>query len=262
MDATIAPPFRRREPPCYSLEAMDWRHLEQTRAAGSALALSEIKPSTRDFTQYLGVGRRSLAIVPLITRRDPVTNVALPALDIAAFAAAADELEIAGFAVATEAKVLGGRLADLTTVATAASAPVLRYDCVVGDQRLYESRAAGADAILVPVEVAADALSRLITLARELHVAVVAEVATNDECEAAIRARAPVLALAPRCLALAARIPARVPLLAHENIAEPGDLRDLVGVVDGVILGGAVLAASDPVVRLAAFVEAAAEVSA
>ncbi len=241
---------------------MDWRKLETSRPVAPALAISEIRPSVRDFTQYLGVGRRSIALVPLIGHRDPATGAPFAALDLAAFATAADELEIAGIAVATEPTILGGRLEDLTAVAAAASAPVLRYDCVSDDKRLYESRAAGADAILVPVEVAADALSRLVTLARGLHVVVVAEVATIDECEAALRARAPVIALAAGRLALASQIPPRIPVLAQDGVADPNGLERLLGVVDGVIIGSAILAAPDPAARLAEFVEAAAEVGA
>lgn len=241
---------------------MDWRRLETTRAAAPATALSEIRPSVHDFTQYLGVGRRSMALVPLIVRRDPATGLALAALDVAAFAAAADALEIAGIAVATEPTVFGGRLADVTAVAAAASAPVLRFDCVSNEHRLYESRAAGADAVLVPVEVAADALPRLIHLARTIHVTVVAEVATTDECAAAIRARAPVVVLAAGRLALAAEIPTRIPVLALDGAVEPAGLARLIGVVDGVLVGSAILAAPDPLARLAAFVDAAAEAGA
>jgi indole-3-glycerol phosphate synthase len=238
---------------------MDWRRLEAARAPASPVVLAELRPSIRDFTRYLGTGRHALALVPLFLRRDPLTSAPMtPIADLAAFAGAADDLEIAGMAVATEPRAFGGRLADLTTVAAAVSAPLLRYDCVADEHRLYESRAAGADAVLVPVAVVGDALPRLMGLARALHVAVVAEVADASECSVASAAGAPVIAIPGGALALAAQIPARCPILALDGVDVPGDLARLRGVVDGAVIGRAICAAPDPLACLASFAAAAA----
>lgn len=237
---------------------MDWCSVEATRPPAPPLALAEVRPSIRDFTQHLGAGRRELALVPLILRRDPDTGTPLGVPgDLAAFARAADELEIAAIAVATAPELCGGRLDDLTTVAAAASAPVLRYDCVADEHRLYESRAAGADAVLTPVAVAGDALPRLVGLARAIHVAVVAEVADPAECAVALAAGAPVIALAPDALGLAAQVPPRCLLLAVDGVETPTDLARLHGVVDAVLVGRAVFAAVDPLACLASFAAAA-----
>lgn len=235
---------------------MDWRRLEASRAAAPRVAASELRPSIRDFTQYLGAGRRAVGVIPLLLRRDPASGDELPLADVAAFARAADALEIPAVAVATAPGELG--LVDLTAAAAATSAPVLRYDCVASEDRLYESRLAGADAVLVPVGVAGDVLPRLVALARAVHVVAVAEVATAAECAAAMQAGAPVLALAPGCAALAAGIPSRYPLIAHEPIATPADLARLLGVADAVLVGSAIAAAPDVLRRLEALVDAAA----
>jgi indole-3-glycerol phosphate synthase len=230
---------------------MDWRRLNAARPPAPAIARAELRPSIRDFTQYLGAGRSTLAIVPLLHRGGA-------AQDLAAIAAALDALEIPALAVATEPSVFMGRLDDLRAVAGAASAPILRYDCVADEERLYESRAAGADAVLVPVAVAGEALARLTALARAIHVAIVAEVATAPECDAALAAGAPVVALAPGALALATQIPTRWPVLAQEPLATPADLRRLHGHADAVLLDAALFGAADPAADARAFVDAAA----
>ncbi|HEY2385526.1 MAG TPA: hypothetical protein VGK30_01075 [Candidatus Binatia bacterium] len=236
---------------------MDWRRLNAARPPAPATARAELRPSIRDFTQYLGAGRSALAVIPLLHRRGPAAGS-----DLAAIAAALDELEIPALAVATEPSVFAGRLDDLTAVAGAASAPVLRYDCVADEERLYESRAAGADAVLVPVAVAGDALARLTALARAIHVAIVAEVATAAECEHALAAGAAVLALAPGALALAAHVPPRWPVIAQEPLTSPADLRRLHGHADAVLLDAALCGAADPAAGARAFVEAAAMLAA
>src|SRR5207244_1314231 len=131
--------------------------------------------------QYLGAGRTTLSVIPLLMRHDPRRARAVSIDDVAACARAFDELEIPALAVATEPEAFAGRLDDLRAVAAATAAPLLRYDCVADEERLYESRLAGADAVLVPVAVAGDGLGRLVALARAVHVAVVAEVATAAE---------------------------------------------------------------------------------
>jgi indole-3-glycerol phosphate synthase len=249
---------------------MDWRRLEAARAAAPRVAASELRPSIRDFTQYLGAGRRAVGVIPLLRRRNPETGGELPRVDVAAFARAADALEIPALAIATTPGDFA--LDALTAVAAATSAPVLRYDCVASEDRLYESRLAGADAVLVPVAIAGDALPRLVTLACAVHVVAVAEVTTAAECAAAIHAGAPVLALGPGCSALAAEIPSRYPVLAHDgsvagdrvasdSMVSPAELARFLGVADAVLVGDAILAAADPLARLEALADAAAALS-
>ena len=255
---------------------MDWRQVESTRPPAPRVAASEVRPSIRDFTQYLGTGRAALAVIPLLARHTPLgahssstdtagdhaasLGAASPSGDVpggngalAALAAELDALEIPALAVATAPGA--GALDDLVAVARAASAPVLRYDCVADENRLYESRLAGADAVLVPAALAGTSLPRLVSLARAIHVVCVVEVATAADSAAASAAAAPVVALAPGALALASTISPRHPLVAQEPIASAADLARLRGVVDAVLVatGGGAEGAQ----RIAALVEAA-----
>ena len=238
---------------------MDRRRIDAARAPSAATRLSELRPSTRDFTQYLGVGRSGIAIVPLVARQAADSDVAIVfPEDLAGFIAAADELEIGAFAVASNPSADAVRLDDLRVVSSAGTAPVLRFDAIADEREVYESRAAGADAVLVPLARSGDALPGLLGVARALHMAVVAEVASEAECRAAVDAGALVIALAATRLSLASEIPERYPLLALDAADEPENLAPLLGVVDGVVLGRAIFAARDPLARLRAFVDAAA----
>jgi indole-3-glycerol phosphate synthase len=241
---------------------MDWHRLNGARPLAPAVTRAELRPSIRDFTQYLGVGRATLGVIPLLLRRDPRRGVSVTMDDLTACARAFDELEVPALAVATEPEALAGCLDDLAAVAATVAAPVLRYDCVADEERLYESRLAGADAVLVPLAVAGDALAHLVALARAIHVVVLAEVATRAECALALAAGAPVIALATGALALAADIPARWPVIAQEDVAEPAGLARLRGHADAILVGGALFSGPDPSARARAFVDAAAALSA
>jgi indole-3-glycerol phosphate synthase len=245
---------------------MDWRRIEATRERAPRAALAEVRPSIRDFTQYLGAGRGALGVIPLLVRGsgspghgdtpDGARDRDVPAGggDAVALARGLDDLEIPALAVATAPG--SGRLDDLVAIAAAVSAPVLRWDCVADEDRLYESRRAGADAVLVPVAVAGDALAALVEKARAIHVAVVAEVATGAEVDAALAARAPVIVLASGSLDLASRVPPRFPVVAADDVSGGADLERMRGHVDAVLVATPIDAAP---ARVAGLVTAAAE---
>lgn len=232
---------------------MDWRRLEASREAAPPASASELRPSIRDFTQYLGAARSTLAVIPLLVR---AAGGHARAGDVAALARALDDLEVPALAVATAPE--SGSLEDLAAVASAVSAPVLRWDCVAGEDRLYESRLAGADAVLIPADVAGDALPRLVTLARAIHVASLVEVRTAADVAAAVAARPPVLAVAAGALAVAAEIPSRFPVVAAEAIDGPDDLRRVYGHADAVLVAVPIGAVEVAFARIRALVDAAA----
>jgi indole-3-glycerol phosphate synthase len=83
--------------------------------------------------------------------------------------------------VLTDEKYFRGSLADLKAVRAAVSIPVLRKDFVIDPYQVYESRAAGADAILLIAEcLETSRLIDLQILATELNMTVLIEVHDLD----------------------------------------------------------------------------------
>ena len=87
----------------------------------------------------------------------------------------------AALSVLTDEKYFGGRLEYLVQIKAAVALPVLRKDFIVDSYQVHESRAAGADAVLV----IADALDvarivELVGLARTLDLCVLLEVHTTE----------------------------------------------------------------------------------
>src|SRR4051812_47854209 len=158
-----------------------------------------VTPSIRNFALAIDRQRQALERIPLLDGARA---------DLLEVARSLDEAEAAALAIVADA--------DLTRFAAAArevSVPVLRADALAEEFRIYESRTAGADAVLLSASaVPAPVLVRLIQAATSTHMAACVACTTADEISRAAAARAPVIALDPNHLHLA--VPARTLVLA------------------------------------------------
>ena len=149
-----------------------------------------VTPSIRNFAHAIDRQRQAVERIPLL---DAARS------DIAEAARALDEAEAAAIAVTA-----GDDLARFGAAARAVSIPVMRADLLAEEFRVYESRAAGADAVLLRAAgVPPELLARLIQAATSTHMAACVACAGPDEIARAASARAPVVALEPSLLHLA-----------------------------------------------------------
>jgi len=157
-----------------------------------------VTPSIRNFAQAIDRQRQALERIPLLDSRQPGVEEAARALD---------EAEAAAIAIA------GGDAEALARAAHAVSIPVLRADPLAEEYRIYESRTAGADAVLLrAAAVPEEVLARLVLAATSTHMAACVECANAAEVARAAAARAPVIALPPNLLHLP--VPPRTLVLA------------------------------------------------
>ena len=172
----------------------------------------------------------------------------------------------AAISILTEGKHFGGSLDDLREARAASALPILRKDFIVDPYQLYESAAAGADAILLIVA-ALDArtLATLHGEARSLDLDVLVEVHDEDELECALEVLdADVIGINNRDLGdfsvdvertfeLLADIPAGKTVVSESGFhsREQLDALERVG-VDGVLIGESLMRAADPETALRA----------
>jgi indole-3-glycerol phosphate synthase len=122
-------------------------------------------------------------IIAELKRASPSKGELRRELAPAAIASAYEAGGAAAISVLTEEDYFLGSLADLRAVRDAVALPVLRKDFIVSEWQVYETAAAGADALLLIVAALADeTLARLRRLAEdELGMDALVEVHTLDE---------------------------------------------------------------------------------
>jgi indole-3-glycerol phosphate synthase len=167
--------------------------------------------------------------------------------------------------VLTEGPHFEGSLEDLRVARQACELPVLRKDFIVDSYQLYEARAACADAVLLIVAALSDGeLVALHEQARALELDVLVEVHDREELQSALSVGSEIVGInnrdlkdfsvdVERTFTLMSELPEGVVAVSESGIASAEQLRRLEEVgVQGVLVGEALMRASDPAAALRA----------
>ncbi len=210
----------------------------------------------RDFAAALRHG--GFALIAEIKRRSPAAGLLRDRLDPAEVARRYVAGGARAISVLTDERFFGGRPGDLRAARDAVPAPVLRKDFVLEPYQLYESRAMGADAVLlITALLDAPALRVLIALCGDLGMAALVEVHTEEEVDAALGAGTRLIGINNRDLRsfevdlettarLRARIPRNVLVISESGIHSAADIARLRPYVDGVLVGTVLVRTEHP----------------
>ena len=166
----------------------------------------------------------------------------------------------AAVSVLTEEDYFDGSLDDLRAVRQATSLPILRKDFVFDEYQIYESAAAGADALLLIVAALDnETLIRLREITEdELGMDALVEVHAADELDRAVEADAQVIGVNNRDLStfevsletsvhLASAAPKDTFLISESGIGSADDIQRLRGLgYRGFLIGETLMRADDP----------------
>ena len=172
----------------------------------------------------------------------------------------------AGLSVLTEPTYFGGSTEFLVRVRRAVTVPVLRKDFIIDERQLAETRALGADAVLLIARVLGDRLPAFVDGALALGIEPLVEVHDASEMERALDTEANLIGINNRNLrtmtidlsttarlAGAARDAGRT-VVSESGIVWPCDVRNLGRHCDAFLVGTALMSARDRKKRLEGFV--------
>lgn len=233
---------------------------------------AEAAPRPRDFAGALRekIAAGLPAVIAEIKKASPSKGVLREQFDPAAIARSYARHGAACLSVLTDRRFFQGRAEDLSAARGACELPALRKDFLVDPYQLYESRALGADCVLLIV--AALDLPRLQELesaADSLGMAVLVEVHDRAELELALRLSTPLIGINNRdlrsfdtrletTLSLRPLVPAPRIAITESGIAAPeqvGQLRKAG--VHAFLVGEAFMRVADPGAELARFISQA-----
>jgi indole-3-glycerol phosphate synthase len=145
----------------------------------------ETAPAVRDCLPHLL--SIEMSVIAEVKRSSPSKGALAPISDPAGLAAQYEEAGAHVVSVLTEQRRFGGSLADLDVVRRAIDLPILRKDFMVDEYQFYETRAHGADVVLLIVAaLSKNQLEDYFHLSTELGMRSLIEVHTHDELERAL----------------------------------------------------------------------------
>jgi len=222
---------------------------------------------TRDFESAL---RRKIAggraaVIAEIKKASPSKGVLREEFFPSDIAQGYAEHGAACLSVLTDRQFFQGRPDHLKQARASCELPVLRKDFIVDPYQVYESRAMGADCILLIAACLEDAqMAELERIARSLDMAVLVEVHDGQELQRALRLKTPLVGINNRnlrtfevsletTLALLQDVPPDRLLVTESGILSREDVQRMrEGGVHAFLVGEAFMRAADPGEALAA----------
>ena len=238
----------------------------ERRSLAVVRADAESRVLTRDFEgalrQRIEAGRNG--VIAEIKKASPSKGVLRQEFEPAEIAQSYAEHGAACLSVLTDQQFFQGSADYLKQARASCQLPVLRKDFLVDPYQVYESRAIGADAILLIAACLDDAQLRdMEAIARSLYMAVLVEVHDAAELERALALKTPLLGINNRnlrnfevtlntTLNLIGSVPKGRLLISESGIAARQDVQRLNAAgVHGFLVGEAFMRAADPGVAMA-----------
>ena len=236
------------------------RRIEQARTSVSLESLRRTAETRSDFRDFAAaLSGDVLSVIAEIKKASPSRGLLRPDFQPLEIAESYQQAGASALSVLTEEEFFQGSLDDLTGVRGAVSLPVLRKDFIVDEYQVYESVAAGADALLLIVAALEDKdLKHFLALAESLRVAALVEIHTAEELNRAIGAGAQIIGINNRNLntfevsletsfRLREKIPPTSLVVSESGIKSGADLEKLAKAgFDAVLIGEHLMLAEDP----------------
>ena len=215
-------------------------------------------PKVRDFKK--AISRRGISLIAETKAASPSAGVMFDKYVPENIAKEYEKAGAAAVSVLTDVTYFNGSMDDLERVRNSISLPVLRKDFIIDEIQIFESRLAGADAVLLIARILGrDELERFIKLAEKLGMDALVEVHSVKEARSALDAGAEMIGINNRDLNtlkvdlgntinIINEVPAlkKKTLVSESGISERGQvelLRDAG--IKAVLVGEAILKSSD-----------------
>jgi indole-3-glycerol phosphate synthase len=206
------------------------------------------------------------AIIAEIKCASPSRGMIRRNVDMAQMAGVLAGAGCVALSVLTEPYFFGGCGQDIARVQSAVDIPVLRKDFIIDERQIAESRALGADAVLLIAAVLGEKLPTFIDNALDLRLEPLVEIHNADEAETALGTRATLIGINNRDLStmtidrsttrrLSGQIRHNGRLVVSESgMRSADDIREMRDYCDAFLIGSSIMAHDYPKKKLEEFV--------
>ncbi|MGH9451258.1 MAG: indole-3-glycerol phosphate synthase TrpC [Terriglobia bacterium] len=234
--------------------------VRQARRSVPLEAVARTAASRTDFRSFSGsLSTGGLQVIAEMKRASPSAGLLRGQYDCRSIAQGYEAGGAAALSILTEEDYFQGSLTHLQEARGVVRLPVLRKDFIVDEYQVYESCAAGADALLLIVAaLSRERLRNLLALSARLKVAALVEAHNEEELDGALDAGAELIGVNNRnlktlevnletSLRLREKIPSGCVAVAESGIHSAEDLRNLAAAgFHAALVGEWFMRSSDP----------------
>lgn len=243
-------------------------HLLAVHDEAALRSMAQQSDSGRDLVAALRSTQR-VPIIAEIKRASPSAGKIKESADVAGTAKAYHAGGAAALSVLTDKHFFGGDLQDLELARSAVPLPVMRKDFIIDKIQLYQSKIAGADAVLlIAGALSSRQLRDLYLEACDLGMTPVVEVHAEEELEPVLELEPQIVGINNRnlktmevdlltCVRLRKLIPTGPLVVGESGISTPADVAQLRDAgIDAFLVGTSLMKAEDPAAALSRLCEA------
>lgn len=235
---------------------------KQTTVSALESIISRLEPC-RNF--HRAISSDVCAIIAEVKCASPSCGRLIADFDPVGIAGVYEQNGATAISVLTDEKYFSGHKNYLTQIRQKVELPLLRKEFIIDPLQIYETRAIGADAILLIVHVLGKKLAEFILLSRDLGLSPLVEVHTQEELDLALAADAEIIGINNRNLdtfvtdietsrKLRARIPEGFIVVAESGIMSRAHIDILMQAnIHAFLIGEALITAPDIGEQLRAF---------
>ena len=250
------------------LDSIVTEKLNELQQRQEIMPLPELKAAIRGKSSPLdlapALGGDSIRLIAEVKRASPSKGVLCANLDPGKLANTYAQCGAAAISVLTEPRYFQGSLEDLEAIRhKLPNVPLLRKDFILRPYQVFESRAWGADALLLIVSILDDTeLKELLSLGHDLGMQCLVEVHNENELEKALACDVKIIGINNRNLDtmsvdinVTGRLRPLVPpgriVVSESGIKKRGDIQQLMEWgVDAVLIGEALVTADDVAAKI------------
>jgi len=243
------------------LKQEEVRQRKQSRPLSTLEERITEQPTPLDFAA--AIKGESIRLIAEVKRGSPSRGVLCPDFDPINLAKEYAQGGAAVISVLTEVNHFGGRLEYLNAIRRVTTLPLLRKDFIFDPYQVYESRAYGADALLLITAILSqEQLNELLSLSHQLGLHCLVEVHNEAELDRAVSSGARIIGINNRDLTtfaidldttrrLRSLIPAPKIVVSESGIKSRRDVEQLVEWgVDALLVGEALVTVIDIQARI------------
>ena len=237
-----------------SIDEEDYRN----RAFSSFNGLRSLKNALKPRSNGEAVSYRICSIIAEVKKASPSKGLLSSDYKPDELAVIYEKGGASAISVLTDKKFFIGSPADISKVRKSVKLPVLRKDFIIDEIQVFESKIIEADAILLIIKALSEVqYKNLLSLAAELSLDVLTEIADEKELETAYKYNAEIIGINSRDLrtfktdlfktaALAEKIPPGRLIVAESGINGRGDIEMLMKRgINSFLIGEALVTSSD-----------------